>query len=72
MDCRPPGSTVYGILQARILEWVAIPSPGESSQCRDRTLVSSTEGRFFTNLPEPPENQFKDGTQKCAHILNII
>ena len=27
MDCSPPGSSVYGILQARILEWVAIPSP---------------------------------------------
>ena len=29
MDCRPPGSSVLGLLQARILEWVAIPSPGK-------------------------------------------
>ena len=29
MDCSPPGFTVYGILQARILEWVATPSPGD-------------------------------------------
>ena len=29
MDCSPPGSSVQGILQARILEWVAIPSPGD-------------------------------------------
>ena len=29
MDCNPPGSSVHGILQARILEWVAIPSPGD-------------------------------------------
>ena len=28
MDCSPPGSSVHGILQARILEWVALPSPG--------------------------------------------
>ena len=28
MDCRPPGSSVHGILQVSILEWVAIPSPG--------------------------------------------
>ena len=28
MDCSPPGSSIHGILQARILEWVAIPSPG--------------------------------------------
>ena len=29
MDCRPPGSSVYGVLQARILEWVPFPSPGD-------------------------------------------
>ena len=29
MDCRPPGPSVHGTLQTRILEWVAIPSPGE-------------------------------------------
>ena len=29
MDCRPPGSSVHGILQARILEWISIPSPGD-------------------------------------------
>ena len=29
MDCNPPGSSVHGILQARILEWVDIPSPGD-------------------------------------------
>ena len=29
MDCSPPGSSVHGILQARILEWVAMPSPGD-------------------------------------------
>ena len=29
MDCSLPGSTVYGIFQAKILEWVAIPSPGD-------------------------------------------
>ena len=36
MDCSPPGS-VHGILQARILEWVAMPSSRRSSQPRDRT-----------------------------------
>ena len=29
MDCRPPGSLVHGILQAKILEWVALPFPGD-------------------------------------------
>ena len=40
MDCSPPGSSVHGILLARILKWVAIPSSRESSQPRDRTQVS--------------------------------
>ena len=39
MDCSPPGSSVHGILQARILEWVAMPSSRGSSQPRDRTQI---------------------------------
>ena len=41
MDCSLPGSTVHGILQARILEWVATPSSMGSSQPKDQTCVSS-------------------------------
>ena len=40
MDCSPPGSSVHGILQARTLEWVAVPSSRASSQPRDQTHVS--------------------------------
>ena len=47
-DCSLPGSSVYGILQARILEWVAIPFCKVSSQYRDGTQVSRIAGRFFT------------------------
>ena len=42
-----PGSSVYGILQARILEWVAISFSRGSSQPRDRTQVSHIAGRCF-------------------------
>ena len=42
MDCSPPGSSVHGILQARILEWVAISSSRGSSRPRDQTCVSCT------------------------------
>ena len=49
MDCSPPGSSVRGILQARTLEWVAISFSTGSSQPRDRTPVSCTAGRFFTD-----------------------
>ena len=44
---KPPGSSVHGILQARILEWVAIPFSRGSSQCRGWTWVSCIAGRFF-------------------------
>ena len=40
MGCSPSGSSVYGILQARILEWVAISSPKGTLQLKDRTHVS--------------------------------
>ena len=42
-----PASSVHGILQARILEWVAIPFSRGSSQLRDQTQVSCIAGRFF-------------------------
>ena len=47
-DCSPPGSSVHGILQERILEWVAISFSRGSSQLRDQTWVSCIAGRFFT------------------------
>ena len=47
LDCSPPGSSVYGILQARILEWVAIPFSRGSSWPRDPTQVSCIAGRFW-------------------------
>ena len=48
MDCSSPGSSVHGILQARILEWVVIPFSRGSSQPRDQDQVSCTAGRFST------------------------
>ena len=48
MDCSPPGSSVHGILQARTLEWVAVPFSRGPSQPRDQTQVSFIAGRFFT------------------------
>ena len=47
MVSSPPGSSVHGILQARILEWVAIPSFRRSSLPRDPTWVSHMAGMFF-------------------------
>ena len=49
MNCSPPGSSIHGIFQTRILEWVAIPFSRASSQSRDWTWVSCFAGRFFTS-----------------------
>ena len=48
MDCSLPGSSVHGIFQARILEWVAISFSRRSSQLRDWTWVFRTGGGRFT------------------------
>ena len=51
MDCSLPGSSVHGICQRRILEWVAIPFSRGSSQPRDPSWVSCIAGRLFTIEP---------------------
>ena len=51
MDCSPPGSSVHGILQARIQEWASISFSRESSLSKDQTHVSCNAGRFFTTEP---------------------
>ena len=55
MDCNPPGSSVLGILQVRILEWVAISSSKGSSEPGDH--VPCIAGRFFTT--ESPAKPLK-------------
>ena len=65
MDCNPPGSSLHGILQARVLQWVAISFSRESSQPRDWTWVSCVPGRCF-NLwatREAPTSQ--PGVKSC-------
>ena len=49
MDYSLPGSSVHGILQARILEWVAFPFCRGSSQPRNRTQISCITGRLLTD-----------------------
>ena len=48
LDCSPQGSSVHGILRARILEWIAILFSRGSSRPRDQTQVSCIAGGFFT------------------------
>ena len=51
MDCSLPASSILGILQARILEWVTIPFSRGSSRSRDWAQVSCIASRFFTTEP---------------------
>ena len=60
MDCSPPGSSVHGILQASILEWVAMPYSQGSSRLVDRIQVSCIAGGFFT-VWATREAQTEDG-----------
>ena len=48
VNCGPPDSSVHGILQAKILKWVAIHFSRGFSQPRDQTQVSHVAGRIFT------------------------
>ena len=49
-DCSPPGFSFHGILQVRILQWVAIPFSRGSSRPKDQSQVSCITGRFFNSL----------------------
>ena len=61
MDYSPPGSSVHGSFQARILEWVPISFSRDSSQPRDQTLFSCVAGRFFpSESPEKPKSRQYD------------
>ena len=51
MHCSPPGSSVHGIVQASILEWVAISFSRWSSWSRDQTRISCIASGFFTTEP---------------------
>ena len=74
MDCKPPGSSVHGIFQARILEWVAISSSRESSQPGDQIHIScvSCIGRqvlYLCTIREAQVNKYMSNLNGI--ILNI-
>ena len=59
--CDPMDYTIHGILQARILEWVAFPFSRGSSQPRDGTQVSHIAGRFFTSWATREAREYWSG-----------
>ena len=48
MDCHPPGSSVHGISQARVQEWIAFPSPGDLPDTGIGPVSPTLAGGFFT------------------------
>ena len=70
-DCSPPSSSVHGIFQARILEWVTITYSRGSSQPRDQSRVSCTAGGFLTT--KPPGKPMRAGvvvkSPGCARLF---
>ena len=75
MDCSPPGSSVHGIFQARILEWCAISFSRGSSQPRDRTGVSGTEADSLPiKLPGKILSSLRPskGNCKCLPVNEVM
>ena len=66
LNCSLLGISVYGILEARILEWVPLPSPGDLLNTRDRTCVSWQVGFFTSAAAVQPEKPIL-----VIHIVNI-
>ena len=70
MSCSPPGSSVYGILQTRILEWVAISFSRGSSQPRDQTWVSCIADSLSSEpLGKRPPEETKDNSYPFLPFL---
>ena len=72
MNCSPPGSSAQGILQARILEWVAISYSRGSFRLTDRTRVSCIAGGFFTicTIGEAQNDVYIVGSLCCTVETN--
>ena len=68
MDCSPPGSSVHGILQARTLEWVAMPFSRGSSQTRGQTHVSQV-CRHKTGLQRSLLKAVLNASWRCWEML---
>ena len=73
MDLSPPDSSVHGILQARILEWVVMPSSKGSSQSKNETHISwvfCTAGRFCT--AEPPGKSHESWFSSVQFTRSVV
>ena len=75
MDCGLPGSSVREILQAKNMEWVAMPSSRGSSWLRDQTRISRgswTAGRFFTTEPPGKPSEVQGKVKRMKRIEDSL
>ena len=72
MDCSPPGSSVHGISQARLQEWVDFSSSRRFSQPRDRTQVSRIAGRFSTSWATWEAQEYWSGSNTGVGSLSLL
>ena len=73
MDCSPPGSSVHGILQSRILEWIAMPTSWGSSSSRDQTcLLCLLHCMWIFLTPGPAGKPFLLKDNKIFPLLDTI
>ena len=70
MGCSPPGSSVHGILQARVLECIAIPISSGSPQPRNPIQVSYVVGRFLTTWSTMEAHGLKSKTQNSSKFFS--
>ena len=69
-DFSPPGSSVHGILQPRILEWVAMPFSSGSSRLRNGIWVSCIAGRFFTIWVTKEAHEMRQTSINSWNLMN--
>ena len=70
MDCSPPGSSVHGNLQTRMLGWVTMPPSRGSSQPRDQTQVPTLQA--YSLPTEPPGKPKNTGVGSLSLLLGIF
>ena len=70
MDCGPPGFSIHGIFQARILEWFAISSPGYLLDPRIELMSPALAGRFFAT--EPPHCFISQSVSSVAQLCLFV
>ena len=72
MDCSPPGSSVHGLVQARIPEWVAVPFSGKSGDLPDSGIALGTPGLTSGFLTTGPTWEAQSVYSPLLHVLHSL